>query len=303
MATAVKKLIPLTEQIRLQTGSYESRMKKIHEAVESYFRSTLGTSIQVVATHPTHCVVMATGLCHRADFLESDAGDIRVVSADVLEVEALSPTQYIERCADEVATQFLEGASVSKALASLVPLVTADKLRDQLKLVEAVQSRIHSGTWKTLPNQGGALSKFLGEGVEWEATRSAPKYAHLYSGTLSEAQCRGYAQVVREDVSAVLSRLRGITESAVSAYTSVREVVETTKGSSPVVAVFETFSTSLFQDLKELLNAIERTLPTLEGVRALGKLRDVLAESVYDYDIASRFVVAVAGQLNESISQ
>lgn len=303
----IQKLVPSSELRRISTGSYEAKIEAAGAVVVDHLRETFGTSeVEVVATHSDHVVAHASGQFHRVSFQESDNGTIRVVDVAALQVETYEePTKFATKEAERVVDLFFHGSvdQAQEKLTGIIPLVITDQKRDEAQRVEAVETLLGGDRpWRGLFNERSAQIKqfVLGDLEVLEEHRLQPKFRALYEGSIDDGKLQGYADLVEEDLEIVLDRIEAIHETTLTAFKHARPVLRES-GDDAVFPMYEQFATDLIDDLGTVHETGSQAAFKIENVACRGKLRDMLAESVHNYEVASRFVVAVASRLTAEV--
>jgi len=303
----IQKLVPASELRRISTGSYEEKIEAVRGVVVDHLREVLGTSeVKVVATHSDHVVAHAGGCFHRVDLKTSDKGATRVVDVGALQVETYEePTKFATKEAERVVDLFFHGAvdQAQEKLVGIIPLVITDQKRDEDQRVEGVEELIGADRpWRTLFEERSAqLKEFILDELEvLEAHRPQPKYRALYEGSIDESKLGSYADLVEEDLEIMLDRIEAVRETTLTAFKRARPALRES-GDDEVFPMYEQFAVDLIDDLGTVHEAGSRAAFEIEDVGCRGKLRDRLAESIHNYEVASRFVVAVAQRLTAEV--
>lgn len=299
----IEKLVPESELRRINAGSFEERVESLQAPAIEYLREAFGTNdVILVATHSDHVVAHACGSFHKVALAESDSGKVYVTGVQPLHVETYEEaSKFAAVEAEQVVDLFFQGA-VDKAqerLAGLIPLVRTDQARDDAQRHAVVESTLNrERPWKSLfKERASHLKRFiLDELSDLEEHRLQSKYRALYEGSIDESKLDGYAGLVEEDLETVLDRIEAVYETTSKAFDQARPALEDTDGDD-AFPMYENFATDLINDLRAVHEAASQASFEIENVACRGKLRDTLAESVHNYEVASRFVVAVANRL------
>lgn len=288
-------------------GSYEAKIEAVRDVVVDHLRETLGTTeIEIVATHSDHVVAHAGGRFHRVVVQESDSGSVKVVEVGALQVETYEePTKFATKEAERIVDLFFKGGidQAKEKLAGIIPLVITDQRRDEEQRVEGVELILQADrAWRTLFEERSAQFKqfILDELAVLEEHRLQPKFRALYEGSIDDSKLGGYADLVEEDLEIVLDRIEAVRETTLTAFKRARPVLRES-GEDEVFPMYEKFATDLIDDLGTVHEAGSQAAFRIEDVACRGKLRDTLAESVHNYEVASRFVVAVAHRLTAEV--
>jgi hypothetical protein len=313
MITISNKLVPAAELRRVTSGSFEQKIETSSEIITTHLRDQVfgeDAQIEVVATYADHAVVHAKGLFHKVDLRESESGAIHVVGVSPLEVETIDESdvsKFAAREAESVVDLFFKG-SVEAArgkLRGILPIVLTDRQRDESQAVEAVESLLTAPrSWRTLFQERSAQFKrfILDELETLEEHRLQSKFQVLYEGSIDGPELSGYADLVAEDLGIVLDRIAAIQESTESAYRAAAPALDAaSEEGDATFPMYKGFAEDLNNDLQQLHDRASKAALEIEDVACRGKLRDMLAEAVHPYEVASRFVVAVATRLTAEV--
>lgn len=288
-------------------GSFEERVAQIGDVVQSHFQEMNSDSDpEIIATHPDAAVVFSEGMFHRARYEVSDNGNVRVVDVEPLQVETFDEHEahkLLRNEAREIADLFMRGATqaAQSRLQELAVQATSVPQPDDLRSLSMVESRLNAErVWKRLYSErGNAIKQFVADDLEeLDQERLKPKFRQLYSDQISEDKLSSYETLVEEDLEIAVDRLEATKEAAQYAFESVRKALR--KMDDEVVPMYEEFSTDLLDDLEAVHKAASKAAFETSDVAVRGQLRDKIAESLYPYEVASRFVVEVANRLTEA---
>jgi hypothetical protein len=300
------KVVPASELRRLTQGSFEHKIELIREAIED---ANPDQAVTIVATYPDKAVVAMGDGFLKVAFEESDSGNLVITSSDPLNVDVRDRDgldDFVEQEARGVVDLWLSGNAESalERLRRLAPQIKVAPERDEAKLLARVESVLEADRpWKrAYQDRQEQISQVLGSDLQEDRLR--PKFRKLYDGSITGAKLKGYADLVSEDLGIVVGRLDQITESAKTAfdgsYDSLTHAQSNEDDAEGVFDLYEGFAVDLIEDLEQLRKQTMTSLQRIKDVGCQGKLRDVLAEGIAPYEVASRFVVKVATLLNEA---
>lgn len=300
------KVLPASEARRLTQGSYESKIQQIADLVESAYK---GASI--IATFTDHVVLEAEGQFLKVTVEESESGKLTLTERSDIKVDVRdrdSLDGYVQEEIRTVIDLWLSGAAekAKSRLEAVASMVTANPIRDESGLIESVESVLGAEhPWKrAYAEREEQIHTFLGSDLE-EVQEAAlkPKFRKLYDGSMEESKLAEFEALAKQDLAEVLQRIEALGESTQAAFESSFEaLVNAQSGSdgSGVLDLYEGFALDLIEDLERVQNQAKIASERITTVPGQGKLRDVLAEGVAPYEVASRFVSNVANRLSQA---
>lgn len=308
-----KLFVPVEEIRKLSHGSYEHVIAKIQDAVNESSKALFGEKIEarICGTFPTNVVVMSEGgAMVRAFWEQAENGSIKIVRHEDLEVPAYTQENVGEYVSKQIgkAVRAWSGGRVQEAqdiIADVAPYVTERPQMEDHKVVDMLEIELTSSRpWRQiLTKQIGRIRSTIGERKmkEIDSERADTKFSLLYSGALEEAKKAGYRDLVHADLSYLTSRVESLRDLVEASYSGVGSVVrsEDLKGEA-AIRTFVTFAEDLISDLRRLHKVLSEAGNTLAKIDSLGKLYDVIAEGLYDREVAGHFVVTMANRLQET---
>ena len=291
MIESPNKLLPAAELRRLRTGSHEAWIAEIANVARTLLG---GEQFEVVATRKDGAVIYTDGKFLRLELRES--GPV-LSDLDVELFDAESHT-FARREAEAVADLFLRGA-VKRAvtrLENLVPIVSASS-----DTVAKIESQVAAPRlWKRqFDARKDHIVRFLGEGAEsLEEARLRQNFGKLYDGSIEEGKLVEHEDQVTEVLGIVLNRLGQIRDEVGTALATATDALAESAGT--VADTFTQFADDLYGDLFALQEATSNAIETVDDTRSRGKLCDTLVEGLHDREVASCFVVVVAGRMVEA---
>jgi hypothetical protein len=129
------------------------------------------------------------------------------------------------------------------------------------------------------------------------------KFRKLYDGSVEEAKIPGFGALVNQDLQAVALKVDGLYEATLGAFeASYAALLNAQSGSdsSGVLDLYEGFALDLIEDLERVQTQAKIAMDRVTTVPSQGKLRDLLAEGIAPYEVASRFVINVANRLSKA---
>ena len=307
-----KSFVPVEEVRKLSHGSYEHVIAKIQSAVNEAAPGIFGekTEARICGTFPGNAVVMAeSGAVVRAFWEQAEDGSIKIVRHEELKVASFTSENLDEYVSAQVgkAVRAWESGRVQEAqaiIAEIAPYVNDRPQLEDSKVVEMLQIEF-TGTrpWRQIYNaQVGRIRKTIGERrmTQLGKEKGEKKFALLYGGTLNESAQAGYRDLVKADLSYLTSRVESLRDLVESSYSGLGSVVRSDdlKGNA-AIKTFVVFSEDLISDLRRLHKVLSEAGNNLAKIDSLGKLYDVVAEGLYDREVAANFVDTMATRLQE----
>jgi hypothetical protein len=290
-------LLPPSELRRLSTGSYEQRIERVSEALDSHLG---GKSFTLIATHPSEVVALVEGTVFRFALEEDRFGSLRFVAARSVPVETLAVSESRDRWLQEsreIVFLVFEGREdmVAGRLRSLVSRVRSMP-RDK-DLVEAVHQHLRAPRfWREVVKAQGS-GTLLSESVESPVEdRLRLTFRALYDGS-SAVEAGQYADRINEELGWVMERSDELMQAVRASVVSVQGELSRAKAGEPQLVKFEDFATDLIDDLRSLCEMGLQAGFATGDVRERARLHDVLVEGLRERSAACRFVAVVADRL------
>jgi hypothetical protein len=307
-----KFFVPREEILKLTSNSFEARTVRIEGALkEEKKRLFEGAEPQLLGTFEGHAVVLTdAGKMFKVYVSESVTGSVHLMKAEPIQApvyprEAM-PT-FLRKEARAITDLFLKGlvSEANRRAALLVKLVDENTVYDDQKIVDPlITSVVSSRAWKQALEQKeeAELKQLLGESFDKiEANKLQPKFSKLYDGSLSSPDLEQYRGLVNEDVGHLMGRLEAVHKQALNSIGILREFSETVNDSQrETVAAFVSFVEDLAEDTRQVKKTLSEVLQGVEGLGALGRLFDTLAEELLRYEIAGSFAVQMTTRLAQA---
>lgn len=300
------KVLPASEARRLTQGSYEYLIQRIADAVGLAFEGAT-----VIASYPEYVVVESGGKFFKASLEEADSGKLEVTERTEIEVDIRDRDKLDEYVQDEVRAivdLWCSGAAdkAKARLEAVAPMIVGRPFRDEGGLLESVETALtFERPWKrAFAEREDQIQAFLGSDLdEVRSGLLRPKFGKLYDGSVEEAKFPDFEGLVKQDLQAVIERVDTLFEATQEAFEESFDALVTAQGGSDesgVLDLYEGFALDLIEDLERVQNQAKIASERINTIPGQGKLRDVLAEGIAPYEVASRFVINVANRLSKA---
>jgi hypothetical protein len=306
------RFIPVDEIKDLTTGSYEHVIAVVERAVQENAEGIFGKQIGVrlLGTFPTYAVALSEdGDLAKVAFERADDGAVKIVRHEAVELRSFSPDR-VEDYAREQARKAVaawEAGRVEEAqkIVSSLALYVGDRpqARDEDVVESLVTAFQAQRPWKQLfEERQDHFRKAVSaeELAELDRHKLNPKFAALYNGTISEDRVARYDDVVRSDLAYLSARVESLRDLASSSYEAIRSVIRSEDLKEASVSTLALFAEDLVSDLRRLNTVVTESAKKLTKTDCLGRLHDVIAEGLYEYEVAGRFVSAMSKRLCEA---
>jgi hypothetical protein len=308
---SISSFIPSEEIKKLAFGSYESLCARVSKAIQEAAPRLFGAecTVEGLSTFNGHAIVVAEAKCYRVKFEESDRGVIVPVHAEPLSTPVYKTVEdFAVRESKAFVDDFFSGAKTSgtERIQSLIPMIKEKVVPTPEKVMESFSLMVQGERpWKKFYTE--SLSKIQAQlQTEWaalEESRTHAKFTKLYDGGLQESELSGYRDLVTSDLKYLSQRVGNLHESvenAVKAYTA-KSAAKTDK--KDTVKMFEAFADDFFADISGVKKSLSEAIQLLNRVDRFGKIYDVLADELFRYEAAGRFVEKMARALSEAATE
>ena len=309
----MNRYIPLEEIKKLTAGSYEHVIAVVEKVVQENSEGIFGKAIGVrlLGTFPGFAIALSEeGSLARIQFERSDDGSVRISKHEELELPSFEKDRLEDYARSQVrqAVEAWHAGRVEEArqiLAAVSPYIGEKLPRSQDEdVVESLVSAFQAERpWKQMfKERSENFRKALAaeELTRLDESRMEKKFAALYNGTISEDRMARYDEVVRSDLAYLTARVESLRDLASSSYEALRSVIRSEDLAEAAVSTLALFAEDLVSDLRRLHTVITESARKLTRTDCLGKLYDVVAEGMYEYEIAGRFVSAMSTRLCEA---
>lgn len=298
MSLLDKFFVPREEILKLTNRSFEHLSARLETALALESKRLFeGRESELLGTFPGHVVVMSDdGLTHRAYFEETASGEIRFIRTEAVSSSVYSKAslpQFVRKEARSVADMFLRGNQTEglKRLRALSKLVDGKGSFDEGTTVDGfVQTVLTASNWKKLfAEQSEQMDAVLAESdlAPDSAKKLRAKFFKLYDGSVVGTALEQYRGLVNEDLKHLDGRLAAVLQSGLDSVQRMREISEKNDlSANPTFQTFGSFAEDLVGDVRKVRTSLAETIQGVEGVGALGKMFDTLAEEMGRYERA-----------------
>lgn len=308
-----KSFVPVEEVRKLSHGSYEHVIAKIQTAVNESTAALFGEQIgaRICGTFPGSAIVMSeSGAVVRAFWEQAEDGSVKIVRHEDMKVPSFTEATVGDYVEGQVAkaVRAWEAGRVEEAqtiISEIAPYVRDRPVLDDDKVVDMLNLEFAGPRpWRKIYEaQTARIHKTVGERKmkDLAVEKGEKKFALLYGGTLNEQAQAGYRDLVKADLSYLTTRVESLRDLVEASYSGLGSVVrsEDLKGKA-AIKTFVVFTEDLISDLRRLHKVLSEAGNTLAKIDSLGKLYDVVAEGLYDREVAAHFVDTMATRLQET---
>lgn len=307
-------LVSASDLRRLTFGSYEQKIAQLRESILTGTAEISGVrveSLDLLATFEKRAVVSGPDNKFFAVTLETaDDGDVHVVACAPEKVDVIDSTRmgaFIEAEVGAAVDAWFKG-DVSAAVArisSVMPYVASTTEGDEKQALASLASHTEAvyRPWRRMfESRKTHIHRFVvNHFARLESTKLAAKYRKLYDGSLAESTLDGYESIVENDLAIVQNRYKLLAAETSAAVDRAAGPLEKAKGTSnDTIQLYSGFAEDLILDLAGVERLAERVSTRVSSISGRGRLRDLLAEALHQYEVASRFVVEVAERLSQA---
>jgi hypothetical protein len=306
-----KFFVPREDVLKLTSGCFEHRAVRVEEALKREKKQFFeNADVQVLGTFDGSAIVLSeTGKLFKVSFDET-AGVVNVrgtqpVAGAVYPREAMP--SYLRKESKAAADLFLNGhvEQANRKIAQLSKLVEANAIYTDDGIVDSfIRDITRTRAWKQALGEKteAELKTVLGESFDQiDSAKLQVKFSKLYDGSLTGEELEQYRALVQEDMGRMTEKLSAVYETASKAVGQLRDLSEKmTEEQRPTVNAFISFAEDLLADLGAAKQALAETLQGADGVGALGRLFDTLAEELLRYEVAGGFVARMTTQLAQA---
>jgi hypothetical protein len=303
--------IPASELRDLVVGCCESRIARVAEVValeaERLFEEE--TRVRVLGTYfredgPSEAIVLAqTGKVAQVRFQESAAGEVHILGSDLIPVRSYTEDTADQYLRDEVrglVTSFLRGDDVvvPDSLVEVASRVGSRPVLSEGRVLDALRAALDCPRpWKTwMAERRSEILRTVGSRAESFAVGS-PKFRLLYEGSMGVQEAEGYRDLVMSDLGYLQAQVDSLHKVVESAYRTVCDVIGSTGTPEDAVRIFKSFVEDLIADTGNIQEVLSRSAERFARVESLGRLHDEISASLSEYELAGKFVTAMATRL------
>lgn len=308
------QFVPTEEMQKLLKGSFEHVSSKVEHAIQKdkvrIFGEDAG-AVKVLGTFPGYAVAAAApGKFARVKFEEAQNGTVKITNHELLKVPVFTNenvSEFLMGEARSVVEDWNKGnleAAIDRAR-GMLPFVQERIQQSEAQIVESIVLGIRADRpWKNLyAERADEIRKFVrSELAELDQAKLTPKFERLYSGEMEAAEVDGYRDLVQSDLSYIGDRigaLEGLIAATIESVEKISDKIAEGDDHDTLVT-FLSFSEDLALDLQGLKSLVSEAVRQIGAVDALGRLYDALAEELYNYEVAGRFVEQMASKLIDS---
>jgi hypothetical protein len=295
-------------------GSFDALSFRLEEAIEEgrqLFTDKDEVEVGRVATFEDHAIVgTSDGTYFKVPFSEKD-GEINLLLPERLDVpivESRNAAAYVNNFALGAVDALLHGdLTESKdrllALSKMQEGVEKQGLRD---LVAETKSKLGAQRpWRAVyQEQRQTMDETLGDNLQQIRESSIRSmFAPLYDGTIEEEDFPSYHGQAVASLQRVAARFEAVKDSVRLSYGPFAESakgVECTEEERKTLELFGAFSEDLAIDAEAVCEHLRYAIENEECVMCLGQIHDLVAEGLYDYEVASKFIESMSASFNEA---
>lgn len=306
--------IPVEELRKVTEGSFEQQISRLEQALSE--EKVFGEEpFKIVGTYPTHVVALSeSGTCLRLRYEAAANGKLLVTGKEPVEISVYNPStmeSFLHKEALKVVESFLYGQTeaAKERLRGIAPFVGHQAALTDDQVVEALLVGLEGDRpWRTFfRGRTEEINKVISEAdtVDLAKGRLESKFIKLYDASMEESELEGFRSLVLADLSYMKDRVRSLADlvsQATDAATIVQEgMVE--EADRAVLTTFGAFGEDLLDNLRGLARIVGDAPSHLKRVDHLGRLYDVVVESVNEMEIAGRFVTRMAERLSAATKE
>jgi hypothetical protein len=306
------RLIPIEEIKKLTRGSYEHVIAVVEQVVQENAEGIFGkqVGVRLLGTFPGLAIALSEdGDIARISFESTGNGSIRITKHEAVDVPQVDPNKVDDFVRSEVSRAVAEWqagrvGAAQKIIASVAPYVGERPLMDDRDVVGKLISSFEADRpWKKLfRERSDHFRKLIGAEAlaSIDNSRAARKFSTLYDGSISEDQMARYHSLVRSNLAYLSSRVESLRDLVESSYGSLRSVIRSDDLEDVSVSTLALFAEDLVSDLRRLYTVLTESAKKLTETGSLGRLHDIVAEGLHEYEIAGRFVSTMARRICEA---
>ena len=313
-AFLAEAMVPAEVISDLVRGSFDALSYRLEEAIEE--RRTLFTDkdeVEVgrVATFEDHAIVgTSEGSYFKVKYTDKD-GDINLLLPERLNVEIVesnNAAEYVSGFAQKAVDALMRGdLTESKdrllALSKMQEGIDRQGLRD---LVAEMQHKMNiDRPWRVVfGEQRQIMDETIGDDLQLIREASLrPMFAPLYDGTIEEEDFPSYHGQAVDALSKASARFEAVKDSVRLSYGAFKESLETAEYSEEegkTLEMFGVFAEDLAIDADAVRENIAYAIENEECVMCLGQIHDLVAEGLYEYEVAGKFIERMASSFTEA---
>lgn len=307
-------MIPAEAVGALVEGSFDVLSARLEEAIENsraFFTDKEEVEVGRVATFEDHVIVGTSDGCYfKASFTEKD-GDISLLLPERLDVpivEAKNALAYVNNFALGAVDALIRG-DLTESKDRLLALSKMQEGIDRQGLRDLVaEARYKLGIdrpWRSVfREQRQMMDETIGD--ELQRIREAsirPIFAPLYDGTVEEEDFPNYRDQAIESLQKVLARFEAVKDGVRLSYGPFAETAKAADCNDEerkTLEMFGTFSEDLATDAEAMCEHIAYAIESEECVMCLGQIHDLVAEGLYEYEIAGKFIECMSASFTSA---
>jgi len=309
---STNRLIPVEEIKKLTRGSYEHVIAVVEQVVQENAEGIFGkqVGVRLLGTFPGLAIALSEdGDLARITFESTGEGSVKITkheSVEVPKIERDNLEGYVRSQVSTAVKAWQEGRveEAHKIISAVAPYVGERTPMDDGDVVGSLISSFEMDRpWKKLfQERREHFQKSIGaEAIaEIDNSRMARKFSTLYDGSISEDRLSRYHDLVRADLTYLSSRVESLRDLVERSYESLRSVIRSEDLEDVSVSTLALFAEDLVSDIRRLNTVINESAKKLTKTDSLGKLYDTIAEGMFEYEIAGRFVATMARRLCEA---
>ena len=300
MPGSVKLLTP-SERRRLTISSHEEHIARVASAVRAQFE---GVQHSIVSTFDDGAIVMSEGHTYRVQVVSVEDGT--VLAEDMTEIETQVVTEgTVVRDALGVVDMFLRGDAVSARarlgeFASTVPKLDGPDEGSVCDLFEGAV-RIER-PWRTtlVENKVEIQAILQNNRTPLDGDRLHTKFSELYHEAVEGTHRESLVTLLDGTLEVVMVKWGQVQEAVESSLCRIQTALLGKPDAADVLEGLDDFASHLLDDVRDVRSYAERVLGNSTDPGLRGRLCDLLAEGLYDRQVAGRFIVVVADRLAET---
>lgn len=300
-----RKFVSSSVLAEMTKGSYERVLDALNRAVQrdrALFAKSFGEAVKPVATFRGRAIVSTTtGNFFRVEWKDSDDGEIRFTKVEeIKDVPVRSYNEVVEDVIGKIAKGILDGRQddVRQTIKESMGILTYAGVSDPSDLARLMRENLAAPRmWKRyVEAKAEDIRNVLGI-AESAITPAKAKYRHIWEGE-GDADAGRFLDVVREDANALLVRLDSLCTEARKSYD---EYVKQRQTFRPVdedttPMQFEMVSEDFFTDSESVRDTTINLIHS-SNARAMAEAHDAISENIHRFELAARFVKAMAENL------
>lgn len=306
-------MVPAEVISDLVRGSFDALSYRLEEAIEE--RRTLFTDneeVEVgrVATFEDHAIVgTSDGTYFKVSYTDKD-GDINLLLPERLNVqivESRNAAEYVSGFAQSAVDALMRGDLTESqdrllALSKMQEGINRQGIRD---LVAEAQHKMNvDRPWRVVfSEQRQIMDETIGDSLQViRESALRPIFAPLYDGTIEEDDFPSYHGQAVSALNQASARFEAVKDSVRLSYSSFAESLETAEYSEEegrTLEMFGVFAEDLAIDADAVREHIVYAIENEECVMCLGQIHDLVAEGLYEYEVAGKFIECMAASFTE----